>query len=217
VVSGNEKCRDGDDAFQVKRPIWRVGSFRVVSWSAGELSIGHTIISLSHGCAQCLKTQDANLESWLVGWFPVVSCRLVSFRLARRDHYSLSRLSRLRSMLHSRLKMPICYLGSFDSPCCPWLIWVKFSVFSWWVAGCLPDKIFSLCAGCLKTQDANLKSWSDGCLVSSCQLSAGKFSAGQTRYSLSLATALDASRLKMLICDLGSFDPPCRPWLIHMS
>ena len=44
VVSGNDICRDGDDAFQVKRPIWRVGLFRVVSWSAGELSIGHTIL-----------------------------------------------------------------------------------------------------------------------------------------------------------------------------
>ena len=66
--------------------------------------------SLSRDCARRLKTQDATLKSWLDGsWFWVVSCRLVSFQLARQ--YSLSALDAWR------LKMPIWRLVHGASGC----------------------------------------------------------------------------------------------------
>ena len=76
----------------------------------------------------CLASQDVNIGE------------LVAFKLSiGQTIFSLA-----TALDASRLKMLICDLGSFDPPCRPWLIWVKFSVFSWWVAGCLPDNILSL-------------------------------------------------------------------------
>ena len=147
---------------------WVVKIARVVEFlcSGKWQRMGYTYMSW---WGWCLKSQDVNIGE------------LVAFKLSiGQTIFSLATV-----LEASKLKMPTLRFWEFWSP---WLVWLNLSIVGWWVTAVLsPVRQYSLsrdCARRVKTQDANLKSWLDGWLVLSCQLSAGEFSAGQTIFSL---------------------------------